>query len=171
MEIREQRPTTSTPSVGPGGGLPPAGRPADELPMEAPLVDELRADPDAWIPELSLVAVPRWASSATSSARGGGWATSAPGTRPRAHRGAARASRVTASDRPSCTRRSRWRTRHEPLIGLLGNPAYYGRFGFVRSTDHGIEPPDPAWGEFFQVLPLDTTTPPAGRFAYAAAFG
>src|SRR5688500_16050102 len=28
----------------------------DAVPMEAPLVDALRADPDAWIPELSIVA-------------------------------------------------------------------------------------------------------------------
>ena len=61
--------------------------------------------------------------------------------------------------------------RREPLIALLGNPAYYGRFGFVRSTDHGIDPADPAWGEHFQVLPLADHDPTVtGTFRYAPAF-
>ena len=38
----------------------------------------------------------------------------------------------------------------EPLVALLGAPSYYRRFGFVRSTDLGITPPDPTWGEHFQ---------------------
>lgn len=59
----------------------------------------------------------------------------------------------------------------EPLIGLLGAPEYYSRFGFVPSTAHGIAPPEPAWGDFFQVLPLtawDDTI--AGTFRYSAPF-
>lgn len=62
--------------------------------------------------------------------------------------------------------------RREPLIALLGSPAYYGRFGFVRSTEHGINPPDPAWAEHFQVRPLADHDPTiTGTFRYAAAFG
>ncbi len=59
----------------------------------------------------------------------------------------------------------------ERLIGLLGSPAYYGRFGFVPSSVLGIKPPDPEWGEHFQVRTLssyDATF--VGRFRYAPAF-
>jgi putative acetyltransferase len=58
-----------------------------------------------------------------------------------------------------------------PLIGLLGSPAYYARFGFVPATAVGIEPPDPAWGVHFQVRTLTTWQPTMrGRFRYAAPF-
>ncbi len=59
----------------------------------------------------------------------------------------------------------------EPLIGLLGNPDYYRRFGFVASTEVGIVAPDPSWGPYFQVLPLTAWMPSiVGRFRYAAPF-
>jgi putative acetyltransferase len=32
----------------------------------------------------------------------------------------------------------------EPLLLIEGNPAYYGRFGFTRADEHGIEPPPEA---------------------------
>jgi putative acetyltransferase len=50
-----------------------------------------------------------------------------------------------------------------------GAPAYYARFGFVRATDLGIEPPDPAWGEHFQGRHL-TGPRVSGRFRYAEPF-
>lgn len=59
----------------------------------------------------------------------------------------------------------------EPLIALLGSPTYYGRYGFVRSTDVGIDAPDDRWGESFQVRTLAAHTPAiAGRFRYAEPF-
>ncbi len=59
----------------------------------------------------------------------------------------------------------------EPLIALLGAPAYYSRFGFVPSMRYGIVPPDPAWGEYFQVLVLSAYTPDLrGTFRYAEPF-
>jgi putative acetyltransferase len=64
----------------------------------------------------------------------------------------------------------------EPCIALLGNPALYGRFGFVASTRYRIDPPDPAWGEYFQVRTLSTWGESArnesisGTFTYAAPF-
>lgn len=59
----------------------------------------------------------------------------------------------------------------EPLVCLLGDPGYYSRFGFRRSTEVGIDPPNPAWAEHFQVRVLDTwTTESRGTFRYAAAF-
>ena len=59
----------------------------------------------------------------------------------------------------------------EPCIALLGSPDYYRRFGFVASTDLGIEAPDPAWGAAFQVRTLtawDQTI--VGQFRYAPPF-
>ncbi len=59
----------------------------------------------------------------------------------------------------------------EPLVALLGSPAYYGRFGFVPAGDLRVEAPDPAWGEYFQVVPLAAYDPGLrGPFRYAAAF-
>ena len=59
----------------------------------------------------------------------------------------------------------------EPIVALLGDPAFYGRFGFVTSTDVGIAAPDENWGVHFQVRTLSTHTPDlVGTFRYAAAF-
>ena len=58
----------------------------------------------------------------------------------------------------------------ERLVALLGAPGYYGRFGFVRSTEVGIESPDPAWGEHFQARQL-SGRPLQGTFRYADPFG
>jgi putative acetyltransferase len=57
----------------------------------------------------------------------------------------------------------------ERVATLLGAPDYYRRFGFVRSTELGIEPPDPAWGEHFQARRL-TGPPVTGTFRYAEPF-
>jgi putative acetyltransferase len=59
----------------------------------------------------------------------------------------------------------------EPALLLLGAPEFYGRFGFVASSDVRIKPPDPAWGKYFQVLPLAAfDASMVGRFRYAAPF-
>ena len=42
----------------------------------------------------------------------------------------------------------------EPLVLVLGNPAYYSRFGFVLASEHGIQPPDDALAPAFQVALL-----------------
>lgn len=42
----------------------------------------------------------------------------------------------------------------EPLVLVLGNPAYYGRFGFVLAGEHGIQPPDDTLAAAFQVTLL-----------------
>ena len=57
----------------------------------------------------------------------------------------------------------------EHLVALLGAPAYYGRFGFVRSTELGIDPPDPAWGAHFQARRL-AGPEQRGTFRYAEPF-
>jgi predicted N-acetyltransferase YhbS len=57
----------------------------------------------------------------------------------------------------------------ESEIVLLGDPDYYGRFGFVRADVLGIEPPED-WGLNFMVLPLGGRPLPQGPFAYAEPF-
>lgn len=56
-------------------------------------------------------------------------------------------------------------------IALLGSPDYYSRFGFVPSVSLGIDPPSPAWGENFQLLPLAVWPGGIhGTFRYAGPF-
>jgi putative acetyltransferase len=58
-----------------------------------------------------------------------------------------------------------------PLVGLLGAIDYYARFGFVPARTLGIEAPDAAWGDHFQVRTLAAYEPGiAGPFRYAPAF-
>jgi len=57
----------------------------------------------------------------------------------------------------------------ETLLGLLGEPAYYRRFGFVAASELGVFSPDPAWGTYFQARRL-TENPPLGAFRYADPF-
>ena len=58
----------------------------------------------------------------------------------------------------------------EELVVLLGEPAFYRRFGFGPAADHGVDAPDPAWGAAFQARAL-TPEAPRGAFRYAAPFG
>ncbi|WP_192752337.1 GNAT family N-acetyltransferase [Actinopolymorpha pittospori] len=59
----------------------------------------------------------------------------------------------------------------EPLVALVGSPEYYGRYGFRTSTDYGITPPDPAWGDHFQVRTLTAYEPSLqGAFVFAEPF-
>ena len=58
-----------------------------------------------------------------------------------------------------------------PLIGLLGSPQYYSRFGFRPATELSVIPPEPEWGDAFQARPLTAYRDSvAGRFQYASAF-
>jgi putative acetyltransferase len=59
--------------------------------------------------------------------------------------------------------------RDETLVGLVGEPDFYRRFGFRTASEYEIEPPDPEWGAAFQVR-IFGTRPPAGRFRYAPPF-
>ncbi|WP_028661004.1 GNAT family N-acetyltransferase [Nocardioides insulae] len=59
----------------------------------------------------------------------------------------------------------------EPVAVLLGDPGFYARFGFVPASSMGIEPPDPAWGDYFQARPLAAYDESwRGRYTYAAPF-
>lgn len=62
--------------------------------------------------------------------------------------------------------------RGEPLVLVLGHPGYYVRFGFRRSDELGIEPPQPAWHAAFMVVPLAAYDPSLrGRIVFPPSFG
>jgi putative acetyltransferase len=57
------------------------------------------------------------------------------------------------------------------MVGVLGSPEWFGRFGFQPSRAFGIEAPESWWGDSFQVRRLTTASDQmTGRFAYAAPF-
>ena len=149
--------TYSAPPVEPGGD-----------PGEATLVSWLRDDA-GWIPELSLVAVEddvvvghvvaTRAHVDAQPALGLGPVSVLP-RRQRAGIGSALMHAVLgAAD-----------ALDEPLVGLLGNPAYYGRFGFVPAQSIGIAAPDSSWADNFQVRTLTRYEGLTGRFHYASPF-
>lgn len=144
-------------------------RPA-EIPAETRLVDDLRADP-AWLPALSLVAT-----DPGDTVVGHVLAT-------RAHVGPAPVLGLgPLSVHPDHQRHgvgsalmhavlSAADALDEPLVALLGDPAYYGRFGFRPSTAYGIAPPLAEWQPHFRVRPLTAYLPAVrGTFTYAEPF-
>ncbi|WP_299167424.1 GNAT family N-acetyltransferase [uncultured Arthrobacter sp.] len=58
----------------------------------------------------------------------------------------------------------------ESSLVLLGSPAFYGRFGFVRADALGVNPPEPAWGADFMIRSLNDAGLPTGNFRYAPPF-
>lgn len=143
-------------------------RAAFATPVEADLVDALRADP-GWLPALSLVADDGEVHGHVVCTRGTVGGTPALGLGPLgvvpAHRrtgvGSALMHAVLAAADAL----------DEPVVVLLGHQDYYPRFGFVPALDLGITPPDPAWGAHFQARPLTAYTQALrGEFAYAAPF-
>lgn len=145
----------------------------DGAPGEATLVGWLRADA-GWIPELSLVAVddaeaerPVIGHVIATRARIGDRPALGLGplsVDPRLQGGGVGAALMHAvlgaADALG-----------ESLVCLLGNPAFYRRFGFVPATDLGVQAPDPAWGAYFQARPLTSYDGRVGVFAYAEPFG
>ena len=148
---------------------PRTGLPVEGQPPEVRLVDQLRAS-DAWLPALSWVAVDgdevvghAVCTSATVD-HFGVVALGPLGVVPHMQRSGVGTALVHAvlgaADALDV-----------PLVGLLGDPDYYGRFGFRPSTDVGVLPPDPAWGRSFQVRALSAYAEGLrGRFRYASPF-
>src|SRR5688572_3933288 len=58
----------------------------------------------------------------------------------------------------------------ETLVALLGDPAFYGRFGFVPARELDVRSPDPSHGDYFQARTLGGRDHPRGRFRYAEPF-
>ena len=136
---------------------------------EARLVDDLRADGDV-IPALSLVAVLGGdvvghvicsrASIADRPSIGLGPLGVIPAHQRRGVGQALMHAVLAAAD-----------ALDEPAVALLGDPAYYSRFGFVAGTTLGVLPPVPEWGRHFQVRPLNAWEDSLrGTFRYARAF-
>jgi putative acetyltransferase len=62
--------------------------------------------------------------------------------------------------------------RGEPLVLVEGDPRYYGRFGFHRSDESGIEAPADVEPQYLMVRRLDAYDPSIrGRLVYPDAFG
>ncbi|MFJ3905291.1 GNAT family N-acetyltransferase [Streptomyces sp. NPDC090025] len=141
-------------------------------PDEAGLVDALRADPAAWLPELSYVAeapdgtVAAYALITRCHVDGVPAAALAPVAVAPEHQRTGAGQAVTRAVLDAA------RLRGERLVLVLGHPEYYPRFGFERASAYGIRPgfdvPDEA------MMALDLTGSGAvtsGMIAYPAAFG
>jgi putative acetyltransferase len=145
-------------------------RPGEDVPAEAPLVDELRAGP-AWIPELSMVAAGPDGDVIGHVACTRGTVEAAPvlalaplSVRPdRQRQGVGQAlvhAVLGAADALG-----------EPLVVLLGSTRYYSRFGFRLASDYRITSAHPQWAPDFQVRALSAYDPAVrGRFAYSEPF-
>ncbi|WEH14205.1 N-acetyltransferase [Streptomyces sp. VNUA24] len=139
---------------------------------EARLVDALREDPGAWLPELSYVAEAPDRTLAAYALITRCHVDEAPALAlapvavlPDVQRRGAGAAVVRAVLEAA-------RARREGLVLVLGHPEYYPRFGFVRASAYGIRPgfevPDAA----MMALVLDGSAPVApGVIRYPAAFG
>ena len=59
----------------------------------------------------------------------------------------------------------------EPVVVLLGDPAYYSRFGFGPASCLGIAAPDPGLGRLLPGRALGAPRPvPTGTFRYSEPF-
>jgi len=140
---------------------------------EADLLDALRADP-AWMPYLALVAL-------LGPPPGGPVMGHIAGTRLDVGGGAAVALAPLAVDPENQGRGvgtalveaqlAAARALGERLVVVLGDPAYYSRFGFQAARELGISGPYDDAGDAFQALPLTDGPVVSGWATYAAPFG
>ncbi|WP_424211002.1 bifunctional class I SAM-dependent methyltransferase/N-acetyltransferase [Streptomyces sp. BI20] len=147
---------------------------AFDTPLEADLVDALRADADAWVPGLSIVArdgsdgdrVVAHALLTRGTVGGSPVLTLAPvATDPGLQRSGAGGAVIAAALAEA-------RRRGESLVTVLGHPDYYPRFGFLPASRFGIAAPFEVPDEAIMVLVLDPEAAlPTGTIGYPAPFG
>ncbi len=145
---------------------------------EGRIVDALRSDPGAWLPELSLVAIDEGSGALAGhvvTSRGtlhGADGTTRPilGLGPisvvpeRQGQGIGGALMRASIARASA---DGW-----PVIVLLGHADYYPRFGFEPARALGIEPQQPWSDDHWLALRLPAWTPDLrGTMRYPSAFG
>ncbi|WP_431045879.1 GNAT family N-acetyltransferase [Streptomyces sp. P1-3] len=144
---------------------------AFETPLEADLVDALRAD-SSWIDGLSIVST-----DGDGELIGHALLTRchigdtpalclAPvAVRPDHHNGGAGSAAIRAALAAA-------KGMGEYYVTVLGHPAYYPRFGFTRASTHGIGLTFDVPDEAMMALSLDPSRPlPTGTVRYAAPFG
>ena len=142
--------------------------------VEAELVDRLRTDADAWIPELSMVVTDGELDDEVVGfalltrcrvADRAALALAPVAVLPDRQRRGAGSAVVTAV-------LSAARNRPENLVVVLGHPEYYPRFGFRPAADLGVTAPIPVPDEAFLALASRPDEPtPRGTVAYPPAFG
>ncbi|MFF8594533.1 GNAT family N-acetyltransferase [Streptomyces sp. NPDC015220] len=144
---------------------------AFDTPLEADLIDALRADP-AWIDGLSIVATGHDGKLVGHALLTRCHIDDTPAlclgpvaVRPEYQKTGAGSAAIRASLQAA-------KELGERFVTVLGHPAYYPRFGFTRASEHGIgigiDVPD----EAMMALTLDADHPlPSGTVHYAAPFG
>ncbi|MEU3659470.1 N-acetyltransferase [Streptomyces sp. NPDC032940] len=139
---------------------------------EAGIVDALRADPDAWIEGLSLVAeapdgtLAGHALLTRCHVDGAPALALAPCAVLPAHQGTGAGSAAIRAGLDAA------RARGENLVLVLGHAGYYPRFGFTPASRFGIRAPFEVPDEAMMALALDDSRPvPAGTIRYPEAFG
>lgn len=145
-----------------------AGRPYSSG-TEAAIVDALRGSED-WVPQLSLVAevegkpvghaVCSYGRLGETRILGLGPIGVDPALQGKGIGSALMHASIGAAD-----------ARDEPMIMLLGDPNYYGRFGFEPAARYGVEPQEPEWEPAFQVRRLAGWHEGLrGRYVYSPGF-
>jgi putative acetyltransferase len=140
------------------------------LPPEVALIDELRSS-DCFLPALSLVAVNSDADVVGYVLCTRGRVDSAPvlalgplAVLPDQQRGGVGLALMHAILGAA-------EVLDEPLVGVLGDPGYYSRFGFRPSEEYKITPPVAEWRPYFQVRVLTGYSPLVyGTFTYPEPF-
>ncbi|MFB7493159.1 GNAT family N-acetyltransferase [Streptomyces sp. NPDC056161] len=144
---------------------------AFDTPLEADLIDALRADP-SWIKGLSIVATDHGGKLVGHALLTRCHIDDTPAlclgpvaVRPEYQKTGAGSAAVRASLQAA-------KELGEHFVTVLGHPAYYPRFGFTRASEYGIGLSIDVPDEAMMALTLDAGHPlPSGTVRYAAPFG